>query len=878
MKERFENFNLLDILNSLWEYPQIRLFTVISLCLTFVAIAQYFIRLYLYKQKAKKTNGYLLHVIPPKYSLEEQQNEQGIRFAMQKFMDNLSKPEIGERASFEIYSDKSGVKMYIWTETWQLKEDIKLNLSNTYKDRVKIEEIETDYIKDFFLSPKMLEFKSSKHEIYPMMELKDLSGVDPARDIINSLVNIQDNTKILFQIVVKPVKRDEFVRRLAEKYSRLDRRVDITYTTEFLAKIESYFFYFIPLLPLILIKAISLMMEAFNPPKVNTINQPAAYYLHDDDPKKVLASDEDFANFKSLLDEKMKSTFATYIRVIAVGDSRDDTLKLVEQAMITLKSENQNRFIAKSSKKLNNFYSRFVYPESKLFPFFRNIFTSQRTMSSRELSMIFHLSSHNENPLVESFVMPQIPAKDTFSISNSNSDLLLGKNVYRNKEKEVYLSEENRKRHLVVTGQTGTGKSTILKNFVLKDIDSRFNKEEKRGLMLLDPHEDFFIDILKKNSSISYIENFISWDTKSEKQYFGFNPLYAVGMSEREIDLVVDSNYKLIEKLIKKANPEIGMGTTGKAMLMNGMKTLMVLQNDWIEDHNSPANIKKMQEFAPTLIDLKNLFIDGIPTAITEKVKLSKYQGLNQFWKDTYKNYREGKIWNEIKQGFDNKLSQILTGVLFYTFGQSQNSISIKDIITNSKVLLVNLSSKNLGEEGMSLLGALLMSKAWFEAKKIELKDRNPFVVYADEFQNFATPDFATALSEARKFKLELILAHQYFNQLPEEVLNAVVGNVKSRVYYRAGVEDAMRIVNEMQGKVLKEEIMEMPEFNAVVKVGEDLITVKVPKESDDINSPEHVEEVIEKNYDQYGMDKDLIVNRINERLEWLKEGLPPVD
>lgn len=874
MKNRFADLSIEKILDSLWSYPQARLFIAVSLSLTFIAIAQYFIRLYFAKRKAKKTEGFLLQVVPPKYSLVELQNEQGIRFAMQKFMDNLIKPE---RISFETYSDKNGVKIYIWTETKQLQEDIKLNLYNIYKDRVKVEEVPADYINDFYFAPKMLEFRSFKHEIYPMMELKDFEGVDPAKDIINSMLNITDDTKLLFQVVVKPVKRDEFVRKLAEKYRRLGK-TDISYMTEFFARVESYFFYFIPLLPVILGKVVPLIINAINSPKTSVASQNPSHYLNDDDPTKILILPEDFKNFKNLLDEKMKSTYATYIRVIATGDSKNEKLKLVEQAMVTLKSENQNRFIARHSKKFTNLYSRFIYPESKIFPFFRNIFTSQRTMSSRELSMIFHLSAQNENPLIQSYVMPQIPAKDTFTTSKANSDLFVGINTYRNEDKEVYLSEENRKRHLVVTGQTGTGKSTILKNFVLKDIDERFNKDEKRGLMLLDPHEDFFMDILKKTKDISDIDKFISWDTRSEKRYFGFNPLYAVGMSEREIDLVIDANYKLIEKLIKKANPELGMGTTGKAMLMNGMKTLMVLQNDWLEDHNTPANLQKMKEFAPSLVDLKSLFTDGVYPKIKETLKLERYQGLKQFWEDTFPNYREGKTWNEIKQGFDNKISQILTGVLFYTFGQSQNSISMKDIITNSKVLLVNLSSKNLGEEGMSLLGAMLMSKAWFEAKKIDINQRNPFVVYADEFQNFATPDFATALSEARKFKLELILAHQYFNQLPKEVFDAVIGNVKSRVYYRAGVEDAMLIINEMQGKVLKEEIMEMPEFNSILKVGEDLMTVKVLKEADDINSDDYIENVIERNYDKYGMDKKQIVEQINKRLEWLSGGLQPVD
>lgn len=705
------------------------------------------------------------------------------------------------------------------------------------------------------------------------MELKDFEGVDPTSDILSSMLNIQDNTKIVLQIVAKTTKRDEFARKLAEKKYRLTGR-DITNSELFLARIESYILFFIPLLPILLAKLIPAIINALNPPKIQSSDQ----VLDDNNPNKVLINPEDFANYKKASDQKMKATFTTYIRAFAVGKSKDEKIEDIIQSMVTLKSDNLNQFIYKPTKNIKNLAYRFLYPESQYFPFFRNIFTSQRTMSSRELSATFHLPEKINNPLIEHFVMPQIPAKKDFVSKSSQSDLFMGINKYRNAESNVFLSEENRKRHLVVTGQTGTGKSTILKNFVLEDIDTKFINAEKRGLMLLDPHEDFFVDILRKTRNITDTENFISWDTKSEKSYFGFNPLYAVGMSEREIDLVVDSNYKLIEKLIKKANPESGMGTTGKAMLMNGMKTLMVLQNDWIAKHNSPANIQKMKRFAPTLIDLKNLFSEAVYPKIIEELTINNYAGLRQFWHEAFKSYKDSQNWTEIKQGFDNKISQILTGVLFYTFGQSRSSVSMSDVIRNSKILLVNLSSKNLGEEGMSLLGALLMSKAWFEAKKIELEDRNPFVVYADEFQNFATPDFSQALSESRKFKLELILAHQYFHQLPEEVLHAVNGNVKSRIFYRAGVEDAELIVNEMQGKVLREEIMEMPEFHAIAKVGEDLISLNIPKERDDINSLNEVNEVISENYERYGMKKSDIVAEINNRFEWLKKGLEPVD
>jgi len=394
----------------------------------------------------------------------------------------------------------------------------------------------------------------------------------------------------------------------------------------------------------------------------------------------------------------------------------------------------------------------------------------------------------------------------------------------------------------------------------------------------MDPHEDFFMDVLfKLHKSFTYTNHLIIWDTRSEDFFLGFNPLYAVGLTEREIDMIVDANYEFIEKLIKKVNPEGGMGVTAKPMLRNSMKTLMVFQNEWIERNgNSEESINLMKRFAPTLNEIKRLFFeDSVKERILEWIDFEKYQGLQSFWRATLPNYMSSPAWSDIRQAFDNKLSQILSGSLFYTFAQSNNSVEISECIRKSKILLVNLSSKNIGVDGMQLLGSLLMSKLWFESKRIEQEDRRPFVIYADEFQNFANSDFAVALSEARKFKLELVLAHQFFAQLPIEVKDAVTGNVKSRIYYRAGLADAEEISDDLQRKVLMEEVMEIPEFHSYVRVGEDVFSIAVPRERDNNWSNDFVENLIDDSYQKIGRSKLDIVSEMKLRNRWYTNGCP---
>lgn len=173
----------------------------------------------------------------------------------------------------------------------------------------------------------------------------------------------------------------------------------------------------------------------------------------------------------------------------------------------------------------------------------------------------------------------------------------------------------------------------------------------------------------------------------------------------------------------------------------------------------------------------------------------------------------------------------------------------------------------------MSLLGSMLIAKVWFEAKRVVQGDRKPFTVYADEFQNFASSDFSQALSEAHKFKLELIIAHQFFQQLPDDVFHSVMGNVKNKIYYRCGLEDCMMVSKDLQGKVLEQEAMEIPEFHANVKAGEDVFSIYVPREREASHSEEFINKYISNAYEKLGRTKADIEKEIKFRRDWVVKG-----
>ncbi|MCA9382706.1 hypothetical protein KC660_04865, partial [Candidatus Dojkabacteria bacterium] len=412
---------------------------------------KYFIALLIEKRKASNEEGFIMQIIPPKYQLDELKNKQGERFSLQRFIDNLTASVKYSRISFEIFSDHDGIKFLVWTPTKQMQDLVKLNLYSTYKDRVKIKTLDSDPVKSFRTElAEIHEYKSLKHDVYMLMDVRDFESMDPINDLLTALSGQVKDSQTLFQIVLKPSQIDKEALNMAKQNFRLLRN-EITWLSLFLNRFESYLIYAIPLLPLAFFKLVSALSKSFSN-QANSVDPLAV--LPDTDPRKFFVDKDELQNFYSRMDEKYKTSFTSYIRVVAQGDNSEARLNAIEQALESMKSETQNRLIRKRVNKLNDVLSRFIYPEDRFFPFYREIFTSQGRLSSREISMLYHLPNRINDPQIDHFITPDIASKKVYRSKQNIDDLELGINFSREKSYKVHLPYENRKRHIVVTGQT----------------------------------------------------------------------------------------------------------------------------------------------------------------------------------------------------------------------------------------------------------------------------------------------------------------------------------------------------------------------------------------------------------------------------------------
>jgi Type IV secretion-system coupling protein DNA-binding domain len=349
----------------------------------------------------------------------------------------------------------------------------------------------------------------------------------------------------------------------------------------------------------------------------------------------------------------------------------------------------------------------------------------------------------------------------------------------------------DRRKHMYIVGKTGTGKTTLLTNMILQDIYNGL------GVCFIDPHGD----------SSEYILDRIPPHRHADVVYF--NP--------------ADVEYPIGLNILESQRGEQGF-------LINS--TLMAVFNKIWQGTWSSRMEYILSNTLLTLLENKGNTLLGVGKVLTnEKYRrkiISRLRDpmLKNFWNSEFskfpENYKQeavAPINNKIGQFFANELTRNI-------LGQSKSTIDFRDIMDNNKILIANLSKGRLGEESSDLLGSLLMSKlqiATMSRVDIPETKRQDFYVYVDEFQNFTTDSFAGILSEARKYRLNLILAHQYIAQLQEsgttKVKNAIFGNVGTIVAFRLGSEDAKQISREFGGVIDSDVFMDLQRSKVGIKI-----------------------------------------------------------
>ena len=369
----------------------------------------------------------------------------------------------------------------------------------------------------------------------------------------------------------------------------------------------------------------------------------------------------------------------------------------------------------------------------------------------------------------------------------SNGITLFAETKYRNIHKRFGLRADDRRGHMYLIGKTGTGKSTALENMIVQDIQAG------RGVGVVDPHGDLAEKVL----------DYVPSERINDVIYF--NPA----------DIKYPIAFNVLEKVSAEHRHLVASGLVG------------VFKKIWAETWG-PRLEYILRNAILALLEYPNSTLLGIPRVLVDKefrkrvIEKITDPVVKAFWVNEYAKYHTQFQVDAIAP-IQNKVGQFLsTSLIRNIVGQVKSSINLRQVMDEGKILIMNLSKGRVGEDASSLMGAMMVTKIQLASmSRVELpqEKRRDFYLYVDEFQNFATESFANILSEARKYGLNLILAHQYIEQLDEKVRSAVFGNVGTIVCYRVGAEDAEFLAQEFAPRFDETDLVNLDKFEAYVKL-----------------------------------------------------------
>lgn len=348
-----------------------------------------------------------------------------------------------------------------------------------------------------------------------------------------------------------------------------------------------------------------------------------------------------------------------------------------------------------------------------------------------------------------------------------NAMTLLGKTDYRGQEIRFGINDEDSFRHLYIVGKTGTGKSTFLSNII------KSHMYTNKGLCLIDPHGDL-VDTVMEHIPSWRTNDVILFDVADTQNPIGFNLLQY--SNEEEKNIIVSGVVATFKKLFGNS-----WGPRLEYVLRNVMLSVVEYPN------------ATMLHIMRVLTD-KN-FREEVLEYVKDPIVL-------KFWRTEFDKWSDNQR-NEAIAPITNKVGQFLSSaVVRNIFGQPMSKLNMRKVMDEGKILLINLSKGKIGEDNTEMIGSFIVTKLQIDAMSranIPEKDRRPFYLHIDEFQNFATDSFAVILSEARKYRLALVVANQYTSQLSETIRDAIFGNVGSMVSFNVGFDDATQIAQQFK-------------------------------------------------------------------------------
>jgi len=414
---------------------------------------------------------------------------------------------------------------------------------------------------------------------------------------------------------------------------------------------------------------------------------------------------------------------------------------------------------------------------------------------------------------------------------------IFAKTNFRGQERPFGIKLDDRRRHVYVIGKTGMGKSVLLRNFIAQDIQSG------KGVAFIDPHGDTAEEVL----------NFVPKNRINDVVYF--NPADISNPIAFNILEAVDEDHKHL----------IAAGMMG------------VFKKIW-PDVWSPRMEYILNNTILALLDYPGSTMLGINRMMSDKKFRSQVMEsikdpiVKSFWVDEFEKW-DPRFAREASAAIQNKVGQFIsTPIVRHIVGQTKSTINMRQIMDEGKILIVNLSKGRIGEEVMLLLGGMIVTRLYLAAMErvdVAESERKDFFLYVDEFHNFATNEsFASILSEARKYRLAITIAHQYMAQLTEEVRDAIFGNVGTSIAFRLGATDAEFLEKEFAPAVTMNDLVDLPKYQIYLKLmidgltGDAFSAATLPP----LPYPETVyaDKVIETSRERYGRPREGIEKKIS--------------
>lgn len=486
-----------------------------------------------------------------------------------------------------------------------------------------------------------------------------------------------------------------------------------------------------------------------------------------------------------------KQLFYANIRLVASAGTKD----VAEDILLSMAGSfsqfsaplrNEIRMLKPSAKHLRGLLMKYTFREFNQ--------GSSIVLNTEEIASILHLpTSSTDVPRIWWLKSKEAPPPENLP----KEGVILGESIFRGDSRPVRMTDEDRRRHLYIIGQTGTGKSVTLTNLITQDM------KNGKGLCVIDPHGELIKDILERVPQ-NRIDDVIVFDPGDLSRPLGLNMLEYDFNKPEQKTFIINEIQSIFNRLFDKAS----MGPMFERYMRNSLGLLME------DSKNEPA----------TLMEIPRLFTDDIFRE--KKLARSKNPSIIDFWeKEASKTSGDWSLANMvgyIASKFDNFITNDYMRPII---GQDKSSFNFREIMDEGKILLVNLSKGKIGDLNSSLLGMIITGKILQSAlSRQELiekgqKDFKDFYLYIDEFQNYTTDSIGVILSEARKYKLNLILAHQFIEQLEDDIKNAVFGNVGSMLAFRVGAPDTEMLLKQFAPEFNAKDMISIDNLNCLAKL-----------------------------------------------------------